>query len=360
MFSSFFDLAVYVPPGTSHRLGHFHVSMLKENMGRFLICICVVMISILASCATAPPERLDLSEVLDGEAAITIPMKVTESGLIVIKGIKAEGQSLDMVLDTGATQSAIFRSALNKLNLEPSFRQETMVHGMVESKEHKVVYLPMLDMGPLSFTSKPMIVLDDRESDFRDLEIFDGLIGMDILAKYQVYVSPSKSELKLIPNDVPVYVSYFWPRIYLRENPFLSDDRTLHFIEMRIAGRMTPALFDTGAEFSAMNWPAATYAQAKAIRRNLRKEWELQGAVGIFKPVARVKLNRLRGGQIFWNDKEFVVMDFDSLDVLGVENQPFIIAGMNLFLNETIFMDFERGFLAVIPEEGIRENPERQ
>ena len=80
----------------------------------------------------------------------------------------------------------------------------------------------------------------------------------------------------------------------------------------------------------------------------------MQGAVGVFKPQTKIRLRHFRGGQKFWEDKDFIVMDFESLDILGVADQPFIIAGMNLFAGETIFIDFERNFLAI--ESGVTED----
>jgi len=200
-----------------------------------------------------------------------------------------------------------------------------------------------------------MVILDDREANFRKIETFEGLIGMDFLSKYQIYMSPTQNELRFIPNETPVAVSNFWPRIFLKENPFQRDDRALHFMDIRIGGRKVAAMLDTGAEFSVMNWPAASYSQIKHLRKKLREEWLLQGAVGIFRPTTKIRLEGIRGGQIFWTKKEFVVLDFESLDILGIENQPFIIAGMNLFANEALFIDFERNFLSLVPDRSNQE-----
>lgn len=319
-------------------------------MGRFFKLLYCTAACFLCACVTPSEDRFTLEDALDDNVAIPIPMRITEKGLIVLEGVKVDGRELDMVLDTGATQSAIFETALKRLDLNLTSFSDTMVHGMIKSGQRRIVNLPKVEIGPIEYLVKPMVVLDDREMDSRKIGIHDGLIGMDVLSSYQIYVSPTTNELHFIPNEVPVYISYYWPRIRLTKNPFKSDDRALHFMEIRVDGRHTPAMLDTGAEFSAMNWPSASFAQVRIIRRRLKKDWELQGAIGDFKPTARVKLRRFRGGQMFWDDKEFIVMDFESLDILGVGNEPFMIAGMNLFKDNTIFMDFERDYLAIIPE----------
>lgn len=305
--------------------------------------------SCLSACATLPVEPLTIEDALNSDVAISVPIKITEKGLIVIKGVSVEGQSLDMVLDTGATQSAIFESALRRLNIESTSERRTMVHGMLQSAERRVLSIDELEIGSLSFLNKNMVILNDHQLDDRTKPIHDGLIGMDILAGYKLYISPEAGELRLIPNITLISIPYSWQRIELVSNPFQDDNRTLNFMYIRIAGRNTPTLLDTGAEFSAMNWPAASFSQAKAIRRRLRENWELQGAIGLFKPIAKLKIERLRGGQMFWEHKDFIVMDLESLNVLGIAEQPFMIAGMNLFREETFLIDFENNFVAIEP-----------
>lgn len=318
-------------------------------MRRFSVCIYLALASLLGGCATPPPASIELAQALDQDVAISIPMSLTEKGLILLKDVKINGRSMDFVMDTGATQSAIFDSSLRRLDLNLTSLSETMIHGMMQSKEHRVVNIPDIEIGSIEFQQMPMVILNDREVEFGSAERYDGLIGMDVLSDYQLYISPQAGELRLIPNRTEVFVPSSWQRVTLLENPFIVDNRALHFIELRVDGRKTPAMLDTGAEFSAMNWSSASFAQAKPIRKRLRKEWELQGAVGTFDPTAKVIMDRIRSGQKFWDNKSFIIMDFKSLGVLGVADEPFIIAGMNFFSEEEFFLDFQRNLLAIKP-----------
>ena len=288
-----------------------------------------------------------LDDALEANLAVTLPMHVNEKGLFVLEGVEINGASLDFVIDTGATQSAIFQSALSKTGLKVTNQEERMVHGMIKSQSRSVLTLSEMKLGPLQYNQKPIIVLDNPKSIFGEAKEYDGLIGMDILAGYNLIISPSTQELKLIHKDREIYVPSYWSRIELTANPFQSDNRKLHFLKLRIAGRKTIALLDTGSQFSILNWSAARFSQVKSIKRRLERNWQIQGAVGVFKPQTRIKLEHFRGGQKFWNNKDFIIMDFESLDVLGIGDEPFIIAGINLFSNETVFIDFERNFLAM-------------
>jgi len=324
-------------------------------MCRFLMFVYLAIACSLGACATSSKTPIALEDALNEKIAISVPIRITEKGLIILEDIQVEGRSLDMVLDTGATQSAIFETALKRLKLDLPSDSRTMVHGMLQSESRRIVTLSKVKIGSIEISSKPMVILDDRAPDIHKMELHDGLIGMDILADYQIYISPQTQELRLIPNAAQVHVSTYWRRIELTENPFQSDNRQLHFIGLRINGIKTPAMIDTGAEFSAMNWAAANFAQAKPMRKKLRETWELQGAIGTFQPIAKVTLQRIRSGQKFWRYKDFLIMDFESLDILGIEEEPFIIVGMNLLRDQTIFIDFEKNFIALKP---VKENSE--
>jgi len=301
-------------------------------------------------CASRPDKPVALETALSTGTAIPIKMSLTEGGLILLEDIKINGLSFDFIMDTGATQSAIFKSSLEQLDLNLTSYEDTMVHGMMQSKQHRLVNIPNFEIGSIQFLIKSMVVLEDRDLGIGQRIDYDGLIGMDVLSNYQIYVSPESGEMSFISNTSHIFVPNHWRRVELLENPFLADNRDLHFIELRVDGRLTPALVDTGAEFNAMNWSSASFSQAKYVKKRLREGWELQGAVGTFEPVAKVNMELVRSGQKFWRDKDFIIMDFNSLDVLGTTDEPFIIAGMKLFSDDTLFMDFERNYIAMEPK----------
>ena len=323
--------------------------VLRKRMDRILQFIFCSVFALLSACATVGDKEYTLEEAIDKNIAIPIPIRVTEKGLIVLEGSKIDGHAVDMIIDTGATQSAVFESSLNRLGTNTRSYGETMVHGMMQSKQHDIVTLEKLEIGPLQFLNKSMVVLGNRDWGLGNTAEYDGLIGMDVLASYKLYISSKSGELRLIPNSADVLIPYQWDRVDLIENPFLEDNRSLHFIELRVDGRKTPALLDTGSEFNAMNWNSASYTQAKHLRKRLRKEWVLQGASGTFDPVAKANLKQVRSGQKFWDDKDFIIMDFKSLDILGAEDDPFIIVGMNLLAEETVVLDFENNIMAIKP-----------
>ena len=321
---------------------------------RLIALICIICPAYLAGCVTRVPEPLHLDGILvDGILAhtdvIELKMRQSAKGLILLDDIKIGGKPFIFLLDTGATRSAVFENVVNALPDSKASTGQTLVHGMAHSGERGSLVVPLLELGTKKLPEQKLLILSERISTFGQGEAFDGLIGLDILSKYKIYVSPSEGVVRLIPSRLPVTYPVDWDKIELTKNPYQDDHYELRFMMIRLAGQLMPALLDTGAEFSVMNWHGAKYSQAKFIRRQLKKEWESQGAIGKFEPVAKVTFTQIRGGQKFWQDKDFLVMDFKSLDVLGVSDVPFAIVGMDLFAEGVVLIDFQRNFVAMGP-----------
>ncbi len=311
--------------------------------------IFVLLCCLFSGCAVQPIQMPNLMEVLDRPDPTSIKLRMREDGLMFAENIEIGDQKLTFLIDTGATRSAIFETPLKTLTVNNKRKSQVLIHGIIESGKRDIVTVPKFTIGEVTFIDQALVILSDRDSGLKRSGEFDGLIGMDILSNYKLYASPETSDFRLIRSNIMLTIPSDWERISLIENPFKDDQRTLHFMELRIAGKLTTTLLDTGSEFSVMNWNTAQYSQLRSLRRRLRKKWELQGAVGTFKPIAKINLGRFRGGEKFWNKKQFLVMDFNSLDVLGIGEHAFIVGGMNLFKDETFVIDFENNVIAMKP-----------
>ena len=178
---------------------------------------------------------------------------------------------------------------------------------------------------------------------------YDGIIGMDILRNYKLYFSKPTAQLKLIPAGLEVPIPNRWQRVKLSDVSYAEGSKALHTLDIDLEGKPVPALLDTGAEFSVLNWKAVKSAELKAIRRALKKDWQAQGAIGTFSPVSKANIDGLRSGEKRWDDMEFVIMSLNDIQILGALERPFAIAGMNLLWNETLLIDFEQNYMALAP-----------
>jgi len=324
---------------------------------KIITFIMITLPIFLIGCTPLQPRIVDIETVTDESHILTLPYRTHEYGLIFLEDIVVEGIPLTFIIDTGATKSVIFDSALQKIKIPIVHKEQAFVHGMTNSGSHQIIEVENFQIGKQNYENMTLIVLSDREAfeqpGYAQAQ-YDGLIGMDILSNYVMYISRKTSEIKFIPTHLTLEIPGSWDRVELIENPSLKRQHNLHFIETRLNGRLVPTLLDTGAEFSLMNWHTASYPELKRQRKRMRERWEIQGAVGSFSPRVKIRVANFRAGQKHWNNKDFIIMDFDSLDILGMRDEPYAIAGANLFEEESLVIDFERNFIAYKPK--VRES----
>lgn len=317
--------------------------------------MCLVSTVILSGCASisnTPSEktRLSLSETLETQNIIPLPYTTYGKGIYVVQAKTGDGVKLDLAIDTGATQSALYRSALKKVRLAESTTQFIQVHGMNQKESRPSVFMPTIYFGAEEMKNFRMAVLEDREDPLDNTQIPDGLIGMDVLGNYRIYVDADTKTFNLIPKAVPApHLPSSWESVTLLTNPFIEDDHDLHFLEMRLGNYLIPALLDTGSEDNLMNWSVSMFPQLRRARKKLREQWMIEGAVGTFDPQHLIATKNLRSGEKLWQRSEFLVMDFVGLDILGINDQPFLIAGAQLFADQTFYLDFTENVIRFKP-----------
>jgi hypothetical protein len=287
--------------------------------------------------------------------------------LLIVEGQLADGGSASFVLDTGATLSSIYRATQRRLELSTQGQMPIRVHGMISTAMQPVTTLPSLGLGGKPLGPLRVAVIDKLEPESASAlsahtePASDGIIGMDILQNYHLYYNPELAKVWLIPHAVGApAVPEKWKTIMLTQNPFLQDGRALHFFKLRIGYSITPALLDTGSEINLMNWDIKRFPQLRNLRKTMRRDWEIQGAIGTFKPVSKIRAKRTSAGNRSWHQSEFVVLDFESLDVLGIEDRPFVIVGMNMLGQGPMILDFQndRAYFAPSPQEKLDQELE--
>ena len=318
----------------------------------------ILAFSVLQACETTAGSSngFSISDAKANRDVVRLPYKQFGKGVFVIDISVGQLGPKPFLLDTGATRSAVFEELANELSLVPLGKEAVMVHGMTAKDLKQKSKLDSISIGPHEYRNVSVVILADRKEKASNSVLPQGLIGMDILSKFRLYVDGSEKMIYLIPVALPeLKPPPYWRKIQLIKNPYSEIDYGLHFFEMRVGNKLVPALFDSGSEINIVNWNSVHFPQLKAMRRRLREKWVIDGAIGEFDPVTVVNMVNFRSGQKRWDRREFFVMDFDNLGILGVETQPFIIAGANLFAGGSFYVDFETDQLIVRPTDVDRE-----
>ena len=315
-----------------------------------LNCLLLFFTFVLSSCATLPSGHIKFKNLANIDRVTEFPVLFEEDGLVVLPNIEIDGNPLNLILDTGATRSALFESAHERLYVSEGEAEQVNVHGLSNVGNREILKISEIKLGPYQFKNLTFVVLPNREKSLQ----YDGLLGMDVLGDFSLHFSRNKAFLRLIPKDLVVKAPSNWQDVPLIPNPFKDDGRSLHFFEMQMSGDIIPVLLDTGAELNVMNWGLKSHPKLRQIYDALREDWEYQGATGKFRPSIKVRVDLAQANEAVWENKEFLVMRLDGLEILGVEERFMAIAGMNFIDNDEIFIDFERNTMSVKPKYRIR------
>lgn len=315
---------------------------------------------ILTSCASAPsvPQIPTLEDTLIDPRVVKFPLQTTAHGRWVVTVNVNEDSTADMVLDTGATYSAFFENSIEPLGLQINTDKLTRIHGLVTNADAANTKVKEFQIGNDVFYDKSFAVLPVNINDPEDQNPSDGIIGMDILQAYRIFIDSSESEIYFIPNEISEFsLPPNLRAIPLYANPYNDAAPSLHFLSLTIKLKETPALLDTGTDINIINWHAANFVEAKALRARLKWKWEVSGAVGTFKPSARAKMSKVSAGRHEWLELNMIVKDTDSLSILGVDEQPFIVAGIDFLDNRDVYLDFQNDKLWLNHLQGDNSDP---
>lgn len=288
----------------------------------------------LAGCATS----------LEADRALTVvPYEVQPGGRITIAvHINDEGP-FRFAVDTAATGSFLFPPAREALGLEPLADSEATVYGAVASGRFPVVAVERLAVGEIVWSDARLVALPGGT---RASDTIAGVLGTDFLRRYTAAFSVRERRLSLFLHDFLDARRYRgWTTVALEPRVFGNSQESLHFLEIAIADRRVPALFDLGAGVSVLNTAAARALRLAPIRRE--RAGEFAGALASTELVAVLSTQLLSTQGLGWRNESFLIGDFAIFATLGYAEQPLAILGFGLFSQRDFIIDFAHERLLV-------------
>ncbi len=293
----------------------------------------------LSACVTTVPPSIPL-----GPGVTTVPYAKTPRGLFYVEAM-VDGQGpFPFVIDTGASSSALFEDFARAQGIFINEEDQIFVRGLLDVGERPSARLETFELGNITVEDMRVIVLAGGIRDFN----VAGVIGLDLFGDGAILMNDRDRTFTIAPpgalNSDEVRG---WDKVPLLRAPEGAPDFGLRFARFKRGPDIDfLTLVDTGSDFSSVNWVAADLIQPiRGLREQLRRQWEVQGAIGSFRPRALVTFETLTLGERDWRDVDVVVLELDSLDVIGAETGPFMIAGANLFADRSFIVDFENDLM---------------
>ena len=122
--------------------------------------------------------------------------------------------------------------------------------------------------------------------------------------------------------------------------PFTLDEERAPRLTIRLNGVEVPAVLDTGARGTIINWAAAKAIGLTPDTPGLVKGTDVRGATTHATPSVKAKLARLSIDTAEMRDRDIRIADLPVFKVLGFEaEQPAVILGIDMFADRRFVID---------------------
>jgi predicted aspartyl protease len=280
------------------------------------------------------------------------PYRITDYGRLVTD-VTIDGQGpFSFLIDTASSTSLMFEHVRKQLNLGPSQPGNLLVYGINDVSEAMPVRPHSLSIAGEEIKDLTIGVLPGSGADEPD-----GVLGLDVLARYFVVLDRDTMQLKLLPPDPASTRPYEdWTQAKLTPRLLRKFPIRFWYLSAEFNKHRFTTLFDLGAGTTMMNWDAA---EALGVHKRDFDRYgpppeDLQDVLGKSSPAVRVtNLDvELRGKA--WDGQLAVVSDAPVFGYFDLEERPAVVMGPGLLRNTSLAIDFAAGRLYLGPSHDAR------
>jgi predicted aspartyl protease len=270
-------------------------------------------------------------------AEVVIPLRFEDGRILVPVTLDGIGESL-FILDTAAGGSVISSEFRDRLDPGPEQTRNDSVYGASGATVMEYVEIPTLSLGGHPHEGLWAVVADIAPFRHYDDYSVQGILGVDVLARFGVEIDIPGGSLRLRPHGAPApaWVRHDDPGI-----PFHSDAQH-GFVQFTasVAGQPAASFLDTGARSSIVNWRAAALAGVGPDTEGLRpREEGSRGIDGNSVESFWFRFPDMRVGHAPIR-REARIADLPVFQVLGIADGPVVLAGVDLIEACPIWIDY--------------------
>lgn len=269
---------------------------------------------------------------------IDLPLVAVNGRLLTLVTIPGAGTHW-FIIDTAAGRSLISATLRRELDASNEDMRLSMVTGATGQSIMEFVRLPALRVGDDDH-ERPWVIVADIP-DFRSYggRRVDGILGVDVLADYDVALDVRGGLLRLHPRDGSAEGRI---RSTSEGVPFHSSvaEGFVQFTAL-LHGDSVPALFDTGAQRGTLNWPAAALAGVAADSEGVREDSTgARGMNGRRMAAHRYTFEQLCIGERCLPPTELRILDLPVFDAITEEAAPAVIIGADMLKDCALLLSY--------------------
>lgn len=303
-------------------------------------CLALLLTSVAANAAGAIPDTASsggLEEVIISapEPRYVAPTRRDRIGRVWVPVMLNGKGPFRLVLDSGATHSAVTAQVAAVLGLSLSEHPPVLMHGVTGSAITPSIRIASIEVGDLLVGGSVLPIVEDA---FGGAE---GLLGTDGLADKRIYIDFRNDFIDISRSGSRGSVAGF------SAIPFMRNAGRLLVVRARVDGVLTRAIIDTGAQATIGNL-ALKAALSKQWRRRNETTDQITGATGAIQTGQGMPISPIELGDI---QIRAAHVTFGEMDIFGRWNrkdEPTILIGMDLLgLVETLVIDYRRKELLI-------------
>ncbi len=285
-------------------------------------------------------------------AAAFQPLEMLPSGHPVVRVAVDGSAPRRFVIDTAASETTILpklRAAMAGLVVKPS---DEPLDGAAGRSEVETATVGLLEVAGFGFRSLEALVLPPGPVDGLGV---DGILGADIIADFAVELDIPAHRWRMTRSADAAMLRGLSASV-----PFTLDEERAPRLTIRLNGVEVPAVLDTGARGTIINWAAAKAIGLTPDTPGLVKGTDVRGATAHATPSVKAKLARLSIDTAEMRDRDIRIADLPVFKVLGFEaDQPAVILGIDMFADRRFVIDHPGLRLHVSPPADPASGPKQ-
>lgn len=243
-----------------------------------------------------------------------------------------DGQGpLRLVLDTGATTSALTREAAHLLSLEPDRAKKVLLRGTTGSAQVPIVRARQMEIGDFLTENQRLIVVEDAFGGA------DGVLATQALRDRRIHVEFRNDRIEITRSKgqaaPPGFVTV----------PVRFAARQVPWVEAWVGSVRVKAVIDTGAQQTLGN-VALRAALTAARNRGLNARTE--GVIGVTGDVQEgqsLSVPPIRLGEIRIQNVRINFLDLHIFEHWRLIDEPALLIGMDVIgVLDTFILDYRR------------------
>jgi predicted aspartyl protease len=271
------------------------------------------------------------------------PLQVAADVLPVAEvGLAGKGP-YRFILDTGASNTNLL-PALRKARPDlPLAKAQGPLQGANGAAQAQTVSIDRLSYGGQTFRDLNAFVLPPSPIDTLGI---DGVIGADTLSGYALEIDMPAKRWSLVVTPTPAMLAGM-----LTPVPFILDSAKAPRLTVMVDGKPIPALLDTGARATFINWKAAAMLGYSEADPRLTGGGKAMGATNSSASAFKATTtSTLVIGNHRWNETKLRVADLPIFAVVGMADGPALILGMDALSSRRFVVDYPGKRLLIAAE----------